>query len=149
MVILYLQQSNQLEGKPRMLNPAAPIHQFMTRSLLTVTPETPLAEARELMAENRLRYLPVTTNGHVVGILRARAETAVDDFGIFNVDEGTVQGAMMPGPACVPSSCPIRDVVHTMAHEDIEAVLVVDAGQLKGMFTGTDAMKLLAMVLSE
>ncbi len=49
----------------------------------------------------------------------------------------------------MPSSCPLRDVVHTMAHEDIAVVLVVDAGQLKGMFTELDALKLLAMVLEE
>ena len=46
-----------------MLNATAPIHQFMTRSLPTVTPETALSEARELMEENRLRYLPVVSRG--------------------------------------------------------------------------------------
>ena len=56
---------------------------------------------------------------------------------------------MVAGPACVPSSCPVRDVVHTMAHEDIPAVLVVDGGELKGMFTDADALKLLAMMLTE
>lgn len=132
-----------------MLNSTAPIHQFMARSLPTVAPETALSEARELMDENRLRYLPVVSQGHVVGILRSRSEASVDDFGVFTVDEGTVQGAMIAGPACVPSSCPLRDVVHTMAHEDIAVVLVVDAGQLKGMFTELDALKLLAMVLEE
>ena len=132
-----------------MLNPTAPIQQFMTRSLPTVAPETALSVAREMMEENRLRYLPVVSQGQIVGILRARSETAVDEFGVFTVDEGTVQGAMMVGPACVPSSCPLRDVVHTMAHENIAVVLVVEAGQLKGMFTDIDAVKLLAMVLSE
>ena len=73
----------------------------------------------------------------------------VDDFGILTVEKGIVEGAMMAGPECVPSSCPLRDVVHTMAHEAIEAVLVVDGGQLKGMFTDVDALKLLAMVLAE
>jgi CBS domain-containing protein len=130
-----------------MLNPTAPIHQFMTRSLPTVSPETPLSQARELMEENRLRYLPVVSGGKVVGILRARTDAPVDEFGIFNVDEGTVQGAMIPGPACVPPSCPLRDVVHTMAHEDIAAVLIVDGSTLKGMFTDADAMRLLADVL--
>ena len=38
-----------------MLNATAPIHQFMTRSLPRVTPETALSEARELMEENRLQ----------------------------------------------------------------------------------------------
>jgi len=133
-----------------MLNATAPIHQFMTRSLLTVTPETALSEARELMEANHLRYMPVVSRGRAVGILRARSDAIVDDFGIFSGDGGTVQGAMTADPACVPSSCPLRDVVHTMAHEAIAAVLVVDAGgELKGMFTDVDALKLLAMVLSD
>ncbi len=132
-----------------MLNPTAPIHQFMTRSLPTVTPETPLSQARELMEENRLRYLPVISRGRVVGILRGRFEAVVDDFGIFTIDEGTVQGAMMAVPACVPSSCLLRDVVHTMAHEAIAVVLIVDGAELKGMFTDVDALKLLAMVLED
>ena len=131
-----------------MLNATAPIHQFMTRSLPTVTPETALAEARELMAGNRLRYLPVVSRGRVVGILGARPDTAVDEFGIFTVDEGSVGGAMTVDPACVPSNCPLRDVVHTMSHENIAVVLVVDGDQLKGVFTDADALKLLAMVLS-
>ncbi len=132
-----------------MLNATAPIHQFMTRSLPTVTPETALVEARALMEENRLRYLPVVSRGRVVGLLGARSDTVVDDFGIFTVDEGTVQGAMTQGPECVPSSCPLRDVVHTMAHEAIPVVLIVDGVELKGMFTDVDALKLLAMVLSD
>jgi len=132
-----------------MLNATAPIHQFMTRSLPTVAPETALALARELMADNRLRYLPVLSRGRVVGILGARSDTVVDEFGIFAVDEGTVQGAMTQGPECVPSSCPLRDVVHTMAHEAIAVVLIVDGVELKGMFTDVDALKLLAMVLSD
>ena len=132
-----------------MLNATAPIHQFMTSSLPTVTPESPLSQARELMEENRLRYLPVVSRGRVVGILRARSEAVVDDFGVLTVDGSTVQEAMMAGPECVPSSCPLRDVVHTMAHEAIDMVLVVDGGQLKGMFTDVDALKLLAMVLAE
>lgn len=131
-----------------MLNPTAPIHQFMTRTRTTVAPETALADARELMTENRLRYLPVTSSGRVVGLLQARTDIPIDDFGVFALDEGTVQGAMMSGPACVPTDCPLRDVVHTMAHEDLPVVLVVEGEQLKGMFTDVDAMKLLAMVLS-
>ena len=120
----------------------------MTRSLLTVSPDTPMSRARQLMEDNRLRYLPVISEGRVVGLLDRRAESVVDDFGVVVVDDGTVQGAMTAGPACVPSSCPLRDVVHTMAHEGISAVLVVDGDQLKGMFTDVDALKLLAMILT-
>ena len=56
---------------------------------------------------------------------------------------------MMASPACVPLNCPLRDVVHTMAHEALAVVLIVDGSELKGMFTDVDALKLLAMVLSD
>jgi acetoin utilization protein AcuB len=122
----------------------------MTRSPPTVTPETALSEARELMDNNRLRYLPVVSQGRVVGVLRARAESAsFDEFGLFSIDEGAVRGAMLASPECVPPSCPLRDVVHTMAHEDIGVVMIVDGVELKGMFTDADALRLLANVLSE
>lgn len=131
-----------------MLNPTAPIHQFMTREVPTVGPDTALSVARQLMEQNRLQYLPVVSRGRVVGILSARANVVVDDFGIFASDEGPVQAAMIPEPPCVPASCPLRDVVHTMAHEHIPVVLVVDGGALKGMFTDADALKLLANLLT-
>jgi len=42
----------------------------MTRDLLTVTPETPLPEAIQLLANNRISGLPVvTTEGELKGIL--------------------------------------------------------------------------------
>lgn len=131
-----------------MINPTAPIHQFMTRPVPTVTPETAVSEAWQMMEDNRLRYLPVVSQGRVVGILGARPNVIMDDFGIFSSEEGPVQSAMMPEPASVPSGCPLRDVVHTMAHEQIPVVLIVDGVELKGMFTDTDALRLLAMMLS-
>lgn len=42
----------------------------MTRDLLTVTPETPLPEAIQLLAQNRISGLPVvTTDGELKGVL--------------------------------------------------------------------------------
>lgn len=131
-----------------MINPTAPIDQFMTRPVPTVAPETAVSDAWQMMEDNRLRYLPVVSQGRVVGILGARANLIMDDFGIFSSDEGPVQSSMMPEPTCVPSGCPLRDVVHTMAHGQIPVVLVVDGAELQGMFTDIDALRLLAMMLS-
>ncbi|MEO1149289.1 MAG: CBS domain-containing protein, partial [Cyanobacteria bacterium J06638_22] len=42
----------------------------MTRDLLTVRPETPLAEAVQLLAKNRISGLPVVNaTGELIGIL--------------------------------------------------------------------------------
>jgi CBS domain-containing protein len=40
-----------------------------TRSLISVTPDMPLTEARELMAEHRVRRLPVVKDDQLVGIV--------------------------------------------------------------------------------
>ncbi|HEY6783314.1 MAG TPA: CBS domain-containing protein [Gemmatimonadales bacterium] len=46
------------------------IGKFMSRSVVTVTPETSLTLARDLMLENAFRSLPVVgSDGHLIGIL--------------------------------------------------------------------------------
>lgn len=46
------------------------IGKFMSRSVVTVTPETSLTLARDLMLENVFRSLPVVgSDGHLIGIL--------------------------------------------------------------------------------
>ena len=42
---------------------------FLTRSPITVTPDMKLSEAREMMAEHRVRRLPVMKGDELVGIL--------------------------------------------------------------------------------
>jgi CBS domain-containing protein len=42
---------------------------IMTKSPVTVTPDTKISEARDLMAEHRVRRLPVTKGEAIVGIL--------------------------------------------------------------------------------
>lgn len=48
------------------------VSEVMTRKLVTVTPETTLLSAFEIMAKNRIRRLPVLKNEKLVGILTER-----------------------------------------------------------------------------
>lgn len=43
--------------------------EILTRVVTTVTPDAQLSEAREVMAEQRIRRLPVVKDGELVGIL--------------------------------------------------------------------------------
>ena len=45
------------------------LSEILTRSPTTVTPDTQLSEARDLMAEHRVRRLPVLKGEELVGIL--------------------------------------------------------------------------------
>ena len=50
--------------------PEQRIGQFMSRSVVTVTEETPAIDARDLMTENAFHSLPVVdSDGHLIGIL--------------------------------------------------------------------------------
>ncbi len=52
--------------------------QVMTRTVLTITEDTPIEEAARIMADNKVGGLPVMRDGHVVGII-----TETDLFKIF------------------------------------------------------------------
>jgi CBS domain-containing protein len=45
------------------------VEEVMTKEVITVRPETDLAEAMRLMTERRVRHLPVVEGGKVVGVI--------------------------------------------------------------------------------
>ena len=57
----------------------------MTRILHTVTPETPITQALEMMTDRRVRHLPVLRDGQLAGmvsigdLVKARIEAAVSE----------------------------------------------------------------------
>ena len=131
-----------------MIDGKAPIRIFMTPLPLTVSAGTALSDARDLMAAKQIRHLPVVDSGRIVGIVSARDVLVVEDLSVFASYDTTVEAAMAANPVTVPTDTPVGHVVQTMATKDIGAVLVIDGGELKGIFTDVDAVKLLARVLS-
>jgi CBS domain-containing protein len=51
---------------------------IMTESTVTIAPDDPLSDARDLMAERRIRRLPVIEGGRLVGIV-SMGDIAVHD----------------------------------------------------------------------
>ncbi|MCL4220742.1 MAG: CBS domain-containing protein [Phycisphaerales bacterium] len=45
------------------------VEEVMTRDVLTCTPDTPLAEARQTMRQQRVRHLPVCEGDRIVGMV--------------------------------------------------------------------------------
>jgi CBS domain-containing protein len=48
---------------------ATPVWQIMSSPVHTVTPETSVEDCMRLMTQQRVRHLPVVTEGHVVGVV--------------------------------------------------------------------------------
>jgi CBS domain-containing protein len=51
---------------------ATPVSAVMTRAVLTVSPDTPIAEAARHMATRWIRHLPVVSDGELVGMVSQR-----------------------------------------------------------------------------
>jgi CBS domain-containing protein len=50
----------------------ARVRQWMTESVITIEPETPIGEAAKMMFERNFRHLPVTKDGRLLGIVSLR-----------------------------------------------------------------------------
>jgi CBS domain-containing protein len=61
-----------------------------TRRIETVTPDTQLADARALMAERRIRRLPVVKDGELVGIV-SLGDVAIGSASMRGVGEALAQ----------------------------------------------------------
>ena len=46
-----------------------PVKEIMSRNIVSVSPDTPLGEAAEIMSEHRVRRLPVVEDGRVEGMI--------------------------------------------------------------------------------
>ena len=64
-----------------------PAEKLMTRDLVTVTPQTRVTEAMELITQRRIRPLPVLENGRLVGLV------SIGDLVKLRIDEAEHEAA--------------------------------------------------------
>jgi CBS domain-containing protein len=50
----------------------ARVRQWMTESVITIEPETPIEDAAKMMFERNFRHLPVSKDGRLLGIVSLR-----------------------------------------------------------------------------
>lgn len=142
----------------------APVHDVMSREVHPVRPDTPLAEAVELLLDKVYRTLPVVDeNGRVIGILtdgdllkRAKllATSAQRELTQAEVRQEldqirqsgpTVGGIMTPKPVTVTPETTIAQAINLMVERDVKRLPVVDAnGTLLGMVSRVNVLRALA-----
>ena len=59
-------------GAQRARAAEARVRQWMTESVITIDPETPIDDAAKMMFERNFRHLPVTKDGRLLGIVSLR-----------------------------------------------------------------------------
>ena len=120
------------------------IREIMTRRPITATPATTLGEARRLLAEHRIRHVPVVLGGRLVGIVS---------------DRDLRSATASHGPTTPVSLIMTRNVVtvtpQTRVDEAARIILagrfgglpVVEGDELVGIATETDLLRALIDVL--
>ena len=146
------------------------IAEIMTQPVITVTPQTPVAKAAQLMLEHRISGLPVIdAYGEILGIvtegdLLRRVETGTErchhwlEFLItperfaadFERARGSLVGEVMSEDvvAAAPEN-PLESVVRLMERRRIRRLPVVAAGRVVGIVSRADVVRALVHRLAE
>jgi len=133
------------------VNAPPTIKHAMTPFPWSIESDRDVAEAWQMMADLDIRHLPVTEAGRLVGIVSGR------DLGLtMDARLGSPRGAgVKVGELCahepfvVETTAPLAWVAREMAERRLGSVLVVYQGRLAGIFTTTDACRVLAEMLAE
>lgn len=128
------------------------IRELMTHAPLSVSPHTPVDEARALMQQHRIRHLPVLDNGRLVGMVSDRdiclvlpspaTSLSVYEIG-YLLTRLTVGEIMTYFPITIGADRPVAEAVKRMLAYNIGALPVVEHGQLLGMLTRTNLLQAL------
>jgi CBS domain-containing protein len=152
----------------RALRAAAPVRDLMSREVRTVTPDTPIAEAVEMLIGQAYRSLPVVDEAHrIVGILTdgdALARLGLPDASVQSALTAaelgreletlrccgqTVADVMVSPVVTTTEDAAIADALRVMAARGIKRVPVVNrSGRLVGIVSRVDVLRALAQPLA-
>jgi acetoin utilization protein AcuB len=125
------------------------VQDWMTRDVASVTPETSLTDAHQLMRDHAARHAPVLEDGRVIGIvssgdLRSKGiDTESEEVAKMRVD-----AVYTPNPVTITSDEPLQSAADRMLRGKFGALPVVDADKrLQGIITETDLVRALVALL--
>lgn len=126
------------------------VNQWMSGSPVTVSPSTPVHEARQLMERRRIRHLPVVDGGRLVGIVtdrdvRLNLPSPATSLSIWEVNyllaKLTVGEVMTKRVITVEPDRPVEEAARLMLEHRIGALPVTEGGRLVGIITETDLLR--------
>jgi acetoin utilization protein AcuB len=120
----------------------------MTLAPATIEIDRSLAEALETMRARNVRHLPVFDLGKIVGVLSDRDVFRLTSVKAVDPEVLTVGEAMSPEPYVVDPEDDVGAVARGMAERSVGSAVVMRGATLLGVFTTSDALRLLAEVLA-
>lgn len=134
------------------------VSKYMTRKLITVTPEMSVKDAFLIMRTHRVRHLPVVDGENLAGIIsdrdlrRPRWVDALDDWtAYYQIDDDVaVKDVMTSNPEVVRTYDPILRAVGIFREHRYGALPVLNkSGELVGILSAQDLLLALEELLIE
>ena len=123
------------------------IKDVMTDCPHTVGAGQTIAVAKKLMSEHSIRHLPVQQSGKLIGILSERDVYFADRLQPEDPDSLKVSDVCTLDPEVFEPSMDLKQVSEQMANSGQGCALVAEGDSLCGIFTTTDACRVLSSVL--
>jgi acetoin utilization protein AcuB len=120
---------------------------FMTPQPVTIGRRELLATAHRLMRSNAIRHLPVLEHGDLVGMVTQRDLYFLETIRGVDIEEDVVEDAMTTDTYDVAPETPVATVAKLMARKRYGCAVVMERGRVAGIFTATDALRLLAAIV--
>jgi acetoin utilization protein AcuB len=126
------------------------VKSVMTAFPYSVEKDSPVSEALEFMRQHKIRHLPVTQSGELLGVVSDRDIKLMlgPDFAYPDAQELKVEEAMVENAYIVDDATPLDKVLNHMAEERIGSAIVTRSGKLVGVFTSSDACRAFAEYLA-
>ncbi|SRR5712692_9350059 len=134
------------------------VEDVMSRSLVTVTPEQTLRDAIDLLQSHRIRHLPVIYSSKLVGIVTDRDVKRAAPSVLSGVERDEyervlattkVSQFMTREPLTVTPKTSLKAAVKVFVDRKVGALPVVDDGQLVGILTEIDILRVVHDMLPE
>lgn len=128
------------------------VKDWMTRNVVTITPDTTLPEAHRLMTEKRVRRLPVVKNDRLVGIVtlgdvRGAEPSGATSLSIWEVNyllsKLKIEEIMSRNLLTISSNATIGQAAELMLEHKVSGLPVInESKQLVGIITESDIFRM-------
>lgn len=125
-----------------------PIQEFTTPYPVTAREDSSIEELLDIVKNIKVRHIPIMSDGKVIGIVSERDLRIASALSTREKFLVRAEDLMTPNPITFKGDTSIEDVITEMAEKKIGSVLVAnEKGDLKGIFTVTDALDVLIEIL--
>jgi CBS domain-containing protein len=127
-----------------------PVSKIMTANVRVANENDSLRDVMATFKKEKIRHMPVTKGGKVIGIISATDLNRLTFGGLFenqvDADEAvldmlSVPQVMTSNPNTVSVDNSIKEVAEIFTKQDFHALPVVEGNNLKGIVTTTDIIK--------